>query len=168
MGSYEQALAAPAGAPDVAQTRLYGRTKYGFASSSDLELAEHLGGFLRLSWNDGRNETWAYTEIDASQAMGLVWTPAAWGRAEDSWGLAAAVNELSGPHRRYLAAGGSGFMLGDGGLHYGPELIAETYYRFQALKALSVSPDAQLVCNPGYNRSRGPVPVWGLRVHAEF
>jgi hypothetical protein len=36
------------------------------------------------------------------------------------------------------------------------------------LKALAVSPDAQLIANPGYNRSRGPVPVWSVRVHAEF
>ena len=28
--------------------------------------------------------------------------------------------------------------------------------------------DAQLVVNPGYNRARGPVPVWGVRVHAQF
>ena len=167
MGNYDQALAQP-GTPDVTLTRAYGRNRWGLASSDDLELSEHLGAFARLSWSDGRNETWAFAEVDASEALGLDFKPAAWGRPQDDWGVAAVVNELSGPHRRYLAAGGLGFMLGDGALHYGPEMIAETYYRWQLLKALAVSPDAQLIANPAYNRSRGPVPVWGLRVHAEF
>ncbi|MCX5796240.1 MAG: carbohydrate porin [Elusimicrobia bacterium] len=167
MGNYDESLA-QAGTPDVTLTRAYGRSKWGLASSDDLELTGHLGAFMRLSWNDGRNETWAFTEIDASQALGIEFKPADWGRPRDRWGLGAVVNELSGPHRRYLAAGGLGAIIGDGGLHYGPEMILETYYSWQVLKALAVSPDAQFMVNPGYNRSRGPVPVWGLRVHAEF
>jgi high affinity Mn2+ porin len=171
MGNYDEAIAqaqATGQTPDVTQTRSYARNKWGFASSDDLQLSDHFGVFSRLSWNDGRNETWAFAEIDSSEVLGLDFKPAAWGRPQDDLGVAEVVNELSGPHRRYLAAGGLGFMLGDGGLHYGPEMITETYYRCQVLKALAVSPDAQLVVNPAYNRSRGPVPIWGVRVHAEF
>ena len=167
MGNYDSALAAP-GAPDVTATRAYGRTKYGAAVSADQELADHLGGFTRLSWSDGRNETFVYTEVDASEAVGIEWAPARWGRASDRWGVAAVANELSGPHRRYLAAGGLGFLLGDGALHYGPETILETYYRFSPMAHLWVSPDAQLVFNPGYNRARGPVQIGGLRIHVEL
>lgn len=171
MGSYDQALAdarRTGATPDVVRAEAYGRTKYGLSLDVDQELAENLGGFARLGWSDGRNETWAFTEVDDSQSMGVEWKPARWGRGQDRWGLAVAVDELAGPHRRYLAAGGSGFELGDGALHYGPEMIAETYYRFPAAERLFVSPDYQLIVNPGYNRARGPVQVWGVRVHAEF
>ena len=82
--------------------------------------------------------------------------------------MAQVVNGISDDHRRYLAAGGYGFMIGDGALHYGPELITETYYKIQLNTALALSPDAQLIINPAYNRARGPVPVWGVRLHAEF
>ncbi len=167
MGNYDQALAQP-GTPDVTATRAYGRTKYGVGLSADQELAEHLGAFTRLSWNDGRNETWAFTEVDASEALGAEWTPAAWGRGADRWGAAAVFNELSDPHRRYLAAGGNGFLLGDGALHYGPEAILETYYKFPVRDGLWISPDAQFILNPGYNRARGPASVWAVRVHAEL
>ena len=168
MGNYADAADNPAAGLDITRTRAIGRTKYGVASSSDLELAAHLGGFLRLSWNDGHNETWAFTEIDASEAAGLNWKPVCLGRPDDEAGLAVAVNELSGAHRRYLAAGGLGFIIGDGALLYGPEVITEAYYRFKASATLWISPDAQFIVTPAYNRARGPVPVWGLRVHSEF
>ena len=63
-----------------------------------------------------------------------------------------------------------GFILGDGKLNYGSEIIYETYYRWQVLKNKSiwVSPDLQLVGDPGYNRDRGPVVIGTVRVHAEF
>jgi high affinity Mn2+ porin len=171
MGNYDEAIAqaqATGQTPDVTQSRSYAHNKWGVASSDDLQLTELLGAFSRLSWNDGRSETWAFAEIDSSQAFGLDFKAATWGRPQDGLGVAEVVNELSGPHRRYLAAGGMGFMLGDGALHYGPEMITETYYRWQVVDHLAVTPDAQLVVNPGYNRSRGPVPIWSLRVHAEF
>ena len=171
MGNYDQAVAdAPltGGTPNVVSTRKYGRTKYGVSFNSDQELTDSLGFFTRASWNDGRNESWAFTEVDASEALGAEWKPARWGRPQDRWGLAEVSNQLSGPHRRYLSDGGLGFLLGDGGMHYGPETITETYYRVQVREHLFVSPDYQFVVNPGYNRSRGPVQVWALRVHAEF
>ena len=171
MGNYDQAIAqaqAAGQAPDVTQSRAYGHIKYGFTSSDDLQLTDALGAFVRLSWSDGRNETWAYTEADGSAAAGLDWTAAKFGRPGDHWGFAELADVLSNPHRRYLADGGLGFQLGDGGLHYGPEIITETYYSIRLKDWLMVSPDGQLLVNPGYNRSRGPVPVWGVRVHAEF
>jgi high affinity Mn2+ porin len=167
MGNYDQALAQP-GTPDVTKTRAYGRTKYGISFNGDQELTDTLGGFARASWSDGRNETWTFTEVDASESFGAEWKPSRWGRAQDRWGAAVVANELSGPHRRYLSNGGYGFLIGDGGLHYGPEMIAETYYRVPVRDGLFVSPDYQFLVNPGYNRSRGPAQVWAVRVHAEF
>ena len=47
MGNYPATFDNPAFNMNVAQSRAYGRTKYGFASSDDLELTDHLGGFMR-------------------------------------------------------------------------------------------------------------------------
>jgi carbohydrate-selective porin OprB len=82
------------------------------------------------------------------------------------FGVAVAVDGLSGPHRAYLAAGGHGFLLGDGALSYGLETIGEAYYRAQLGPHIAVSPDAMLIVNPGYNRVRGPAMVFTLRVRA--
>ncbi len=63
-----------------------------------------------------------------------------------------------------------GILIGDGHLNYGSEKIIETYYSYSvhALDHLSLSLDYQYVINPAYNRERGPVSIFGVRVHAEF
>jgi high affinity Mn2+ porin len=47
-------------------------------------------------------------------------------------------------------------------------LIAETYYSIAVFGSAKASIDYQYVSNPAYNRDRGPVSVFGVRVHAEF
>jgi carbohydrate-selective porin OprB len=71
---------------------------------------------------------------------------------------------LSAEHRAYLAAGGKGFLLGDGRLDYAGETILEAYYRVQLGPHAQISPDLELVANPGYNRDRGPATVLTLRL----
>lgn len=93
---------------------------------------------------------------------------ACWCRPYDRVGLAGVVNGLSPEHRAYLAAGGLGFILGDGKLNYGLEEIIETYYNFAVTKNIYVTADFQEIANPAYNRDRGPVSVASLRVHIEF
>jgi high affinity Mn2+ porin len=167
MGSYAKATDGPAAVVSVAQTRTY-RFKEGWGISWDQELAPNLGAFGRLSWNDGRTETWAFTEIDSSAAAGLSLKGAAWGRADDTLGLAEVVDGLSPQHRRYLAAGGYDFSIGDGRLDYSTEDITECYYAWQPVPWFSLSSDFQFVANPAYNRSRGPVSVFGIRAHCAF
>ena len=59
--------------------------------------------------------------------------------------------------------------MGDGALpKAGPEGILETYYSFAAFSFAKVTGDYQLVVNPAYNRQRGPVSVFALRLHGEF
>jgi len=77
------------------------------------------------------------------------------------------VNGLSGDHREYLALGGLGFILGDGGLNYGLEKIFETYYTAHVWRGISMAADYQHVTNPGYNRDRGPADVVSIRLHIE-
>ena len=167
MGSYDEALAR-GGAPDVTATRAYGRTKYGFTISADQQVTDDLGVFARLSWNDGQNETWAFTEIDRSVALGGVVSGAPWKRSQDQLGGAVVVNALSSPHRRYLASGGYGFIIGDGALDYGLENVWEAYYKLQLTQAIAFTADYQFIVNPAYNRDRGPVHVAGIRAHIEF
>ena len=167
MGNYDEAIATTH-PPDIVATRRYGRTKAGFALSADQELTDSLGAFLRLSWNDGQNETWAFTEIDRSLALGIAQTGAPWNRKNDDLGVAFAMNGIRSPHRRYLAAGGYGFIIGDGALEYAFEGIAEVYYRLVVTEQIALSGDYQLILHPAYNTARGPVNVFGIRAHIAF
>ena len=167
MGDYRTAIARPD--HDVTATRQVGRTKTGFGLNAEQTLTPEIGAFARLSWNDGRRETWAFTEIDRSASLGAVSTGTRWQRPDDRLGLAVVVSGLSAPHRDYLAAGGYGFIIGDGQLRYAPEAVAEAYYSFSFPRQhLSLSPDYQFVLHPGYNRDRGPVSVLGARLHVAF
>lgn len=168
MGHYREALTAAPGAPDVVATRAPGRTKSGWALTLEQALGPDLGAFARASRNDGRTETWAFTEVDASQSAGLQLAGRAWGRPLDKVGLAYVQNALSPDHADYLRAGGRGFLLGDGRLNEGAERIVEATYALQLGPAFSLTFDAQRVWNPGYNRDRGPVALFALRLHAGF
>jgi high affinity Mn2+ porin len=169
MGNYDQAIAAAAGTePDITSTRRAGRTKYGLAVNAEQAITPELGAFIRLSWNDGKNETWAFTEIDHSAAVGVVERGTPWLRPDDELGLALIAQGISTPHRRYLAAGGLGFIIGDGALDYGAEGVLEAYYRLALTRLVAFSPDYQFVLHPGYNTARGPVHVFGLRMHVEL
>ena len=108
------------GVPDLERSRAY-RWKYGGAVNLEQALTEDLGTFVRLSLNDGRTETWEFTEIDRSAAFGVSLKGKRWGRADDTVALAGVINGLSEDHRDFLAAGGTGILLGDGHLDYGPE-----------------------------------------------
>jgi high affinity Mn2+ porin len=164
-GSYVAALGQNPTSPDITLTR-EPREKYGGALSIDQDLTDDLGAFARLGWNDGHSETWAFTEIDRNVSLGLSLRGMRWYRPEDTFGVAAVQSFLSYPHRHYLAAGGLGFILGDGALNYSPEIVLETYYQAK-LRWVYFTVDYQYVTNPAYNRDRGPVSIFGLRVHWE-
>jgi high affinity Mn2+ porin len=169
MGSYEQLLADPARyGNDVANTRADGRSKYGFALSMEQQITKTLGAFMRLSYGDGHNEAWAFTEIDQSVALGVVQKGGLWGRPQDEAGAAVVASGLSPWHERYLAGGGYGFIIGDGWLHYGPEVISDIYYQFHLSDALSLAAFYQPIVNPAYNQDRGPVHVLSARLHVAF
>ena len=166
MGLYQAALE-ESSPPDITLSRAY-RSKAGAGLNWEQEVADGIGVFARAGFNDGRTETWAYTEIDRSLSGGVSVNGKRWGRPDDDLGLAGVVSGLSSEHRAYLAAGGDGFILGDGRLDYEPEEVVEVYYLWTPIKWLAVTPDYQFVQNPGYNRDRGPVSVFGLRIHSEY
>ncbi len=170
MGSYRQSILLAeqtGGTPDITATRDY-RIKYGFGLNVEQELTDDVGLFGRLGWNDGQTETWAFTEIDRTASIGLQIKGTRWKRPDDKLGFALLFNGLSEAHRDYLAAGGVGFIVGDGRLNYSPEQIFETYYNFQLKKGAVVGLGFTGVNHPGYNRDRGPVAIGTLRLHFEF
>jgi high affinity Mn2+ porin len=170
MGRYEDAIALAqrsGAAPDTALVRHYA-SRPGAALNLEQQVAGDWGVFARLSANDGQMEAYEFTEINRSVAAGSSLQGGAWGRPQDKLGLALAVNGLSSPARDYFAAGGMGILIGDGGLDYGLEKIAETFYTAPLLPHLTLGADLQFIAHPAYNRDRGPVTVLGLRLHAEF
>jgi high affinity Mn2+ porin len=172
MGIYREAIARyEAGLdakPDITDHPLQTTRKYGFGVNAEQALTRDITAFGRFGWNNGKTESYAFTEIDQTFAGGLGMNGRRWKRQYDRAGVAFASNALSGDHREYLALGGKGFILGDGALNYGREQIFESYYTAHVWKGLYASPGVQYVVNPGYNKDRGPVVIPTLRVHVEL
>lgn len=167
MGDYRQSLAQGT-PPDITATRAFGREKRGWGLNADQGLTSDLTAFFRWSWSDGRTESWAFTEVDRSVSGGLTLKGVGWARPQDRLGVAYVQNGLSPDHRDYLAAGGLGFLLGDGRLSYAGERIAEAYYAAAVGAWITLSLDAERCWNPAYNADRGPVTLFALRCHAQF
>ena len=61
-----------------------------------------------------------------------------------------------------------GILDGDGALSYSPEKVLETYYSFQLEKSFQLTLDYEFVDDPAFNSARGPVSVFGARLHWEY
>lgn len=172
MGSYREAinafLAGVDPQPNIIAHRKQGRIKYGFGFNGEQELTKTWRAFARLGWNEGENESFAYTEVDQAVEIGADFRLERWRRPADKIGLAFISNGISRLHQLYLALGGQGFLLGDGRLTYAREDILESYYTAHLWRGIYFSPDLQWVLHPGYNQDRGPVIVPGLRLHLEL
>lgn len=172
MGSYREAIRAfQSGAdpePSIEAHRQQGRIKYGFGFNFEHELTETTRVFGRTGWDEGQNESFAYTEVNQSVQLGADWRMKRFHRPADKFGATLMTDGISRVHQLYLALGGKGFLLGDGRLNYGRENILETYYTARVWRGVSFSTDVQYVVHPGYNRDRGPVLVPGLRLHLEL
>jgi hypothetical protein len=172
MGIYRQAVAqfeeGLVPTPDITNHPWHITRKYGFGINLEQHLTRHLAAFGRFGWNNGKTESFAYTEIDQTFAGGLGAYGPLWHRRFDRAGVALVSNAISRDHQTYLREGGYGFLIGDGKLNYGRENIVESYYTAHLWRGFCVAPGLQHVTNPGYNRDRGPVLVPTLRVHLEF
>jgi high affinity Mn2+ porin len=170
MGRYDDAvrLAQATGRPaDTALVRHY-RSRPGAYVNQEQEVAQGVGVFARLGWDNGAYESYEYTDIDRTAQAGVSISGARWGRRDDTVGAAVVANALSAAGHRYLDAGGLGILVGDGRLpHPGTEQILEAYYQVGLAKGVDLSLDNQLIGNPAYNRDRGPVNVISLRLHVE-
>ncbi|HMD06932.1 MAG TPA: carbohydrate porin [Candidatus Acidoferrum sp.] len=172
MGDYQQAidnfLAGRTPKPEITDHPLQTTIKYGFGINFEQPLNDWLGVFGRWGWNEGQHESYAYTEVDQTDQIGVAFKGSLWRRKWDRAGVVFVSNGISHDHAEYLALGGDGFLLGDGRLNYGRENIVETYYTLHAWRGIYPAFGLQHINNPGYNRDRGPVLVPTLRLHVEF
>jgi high affinity Mn2+ porin len=154
--------------PDITNHPWHITRKYGLGVNVEQSLTRYLTAFARFGWDNGKTESFAYTEVDQTFAQGVGARGAWWHRKQDRAGIAFVTNAIKKDHQNYLAAGGLGFLLGDGRLNYGRENILESYYTAHVWRGIYLAPGVQHVVNPGYNRDRGPVIVPSFRAHAEF
>jgi high affinity Mn2+ porin len=170
MGSYNQALTQAfltGTTPDISSVRAR-RVKIGGGLNLEQQITPSIGLFARLSMLNDRYETFEFTEVERSASGGFQFSGDLWGRPKDQIGIGGVLTGLSHPHANYLAAGGLGFIIGDGALSYAGERILETYYKLGIADGMHISFDYQFVDNPAYNLVRGPVSLFALRLHAEF
>jgi high affinity Mn2+ porin len=167
MGSYQDTIDQPNLGENIVLTSAY-RYKYGFGINLEQEIRTEIGVFARLGWNDGKNQTYEFTDVDRTGTAGLSLKGAMWRRRQDTLGLAVVVNGISAVHRQYLADGGLGITVGDGALDYRAERMIEMYYNWRISKHFQLTPDYQFAGDPAYNHARGPVEILAVRFHTEF
>jgi high affinity Mn2+ porin len=172
MGIYRDAIAqfdeGLVPTPEITNHPWHVTRKYGFGVNLEQNLTRNVTAFARWGWDNGKTESFAYTEIDSTLATGVGVKGAWWHRKQDRAGVAFVSNGIKKDHQVYLADGGLGFLLGDGRLNYGRENIFETYYTAHVWRGIYIAPGAQHINDPGYNRDRGPVVVPSFRAHLEF
>jgi high affinity Mn2+ porin len=170
MGNYAAALAEPTTTlnyPDITLVRQV-RTNFGFVANLEQAISGDLGVFSRATWSPGLDEIIGWTDCDQSLSAGVVLKGTSWGRPNDNIGVAGVIEGLSPEARTYFAAGGLGILIGDGALNYRPEKILETYYSYSLNAWSSLTFDYQFIADPAYNADRGPVHIFGGRLHAQF
>ena len=172
MGSYREAVQAYLNGrdttPDITKHERFDTPKYGIGYNFEQEVTDHLRVAGRFGWNDGKAESFAYTEVEQAVLVGGDYDGTQWGRKNDKVGLSCSSNAIKRDHQLYLANGGLGFLLGDGRLNYGRENIGEVYYNLHAYKGMYFAFGGTHVDSPGYNRDRGPVWVASVRAHLDF
>jgi high affinity Mn2+ porin len=144
------------------------RSRPGVSINLEQQVSETIGVFARAGWADGNIEPWDFTDIDRTVSGGVSLNGKLWGRPDDTIGIAGVINGISAVHQAFLNAGGLGILVGDGQLpNAGREQIFETYYSYALSSASRLSFDYQFINNPAYNTQRGPVSVFGVRLHAQ-
>ena len=170
-GEFEDAieLAKITGQPaDINAVRRYA-SRPGVSINLEQQVNDTVGVFARAGWADGNIEPWDFTDIDRTLSAGISLSGKAWGRKDDTVGIAGVINGISGVHEVFLNAGGLGILVGDGQLpHPGLEHIIEAYYSYAMTSATRLSFDYQFIDNPGYNTQRGPANFFAGRVHSQF
>jgi high affinity Mn2+ porin len=172
MGSYREAInnyfAGLTPIPEITAHPLRTTIKYGFGANFEQPFNEWFGIFGRWGWNEGRHESYAYTEVDNTVELGVgasggagaenstvpeslwfrtvfreiirnIWR---WAATAFCWVMAVSITgekRLRKPITRCIFGAGFTHRLG-----------------------------CQHINNPGYNRDRGPVIVPSLRLHLEF
>jgi high affinity Mn2+ porin len=144
------------------------RSKYGFGVNLEQEVATNVGAFARFGWQDGETAAAAFTDVDWTVQLGVSLKGAAWHRTGDTFGLLGNLAGASSDQIAFLKAGGTGILNGDGNLTYSCEKSLETYYDFALAGGCRLAFDYQFFLDPAFNSDRGPVSVFGVRLHWEM
>lgn len=156
-----------ASAPDLCWARKP-NVKMGIGLNMEQSISEDIGVFFRGMISDGKTEVYSYTSSDQSLSFGAAMKGLRWGRRKDTLGLGYAQSWISAQHAAYLNMGGVDGFIGDGKINYKPEQVVDIYYQCHVLQSAWLSIDYQHLANPAYNADRGPVDIYGARVHFEF
>jgi high affinity Mn2+ porin len=144
------------------------RSKYGFGLNWEQEIAKNVGTFARLGWQDGETAAAAFNDVDWTAQLGVSIKGAAWHRPADTFGLLGNLAGASSDQQSFLKAGGTGILNGDGNLTYACEKSLETYYDIFLGAGCRLAFDYQFFADPAFNSDRGPVSVFGVRLHWEI
>jgi high affinity Mn2+ porin len=144
------------------------RSKYGFGVNWEQEIAKNLGAFSRIGWQDGETAAAVFDDADWTVQLGVSLKGAAWHRPGDTFGLLGNLVGASSDQQAFLKAGGTGILNGDGNLTYACEKSLETYYDFALGAGCRLAFDYQFFLDPAFNSDRGPVNVFGARLHWEY
>ncbi len=156
-----------ANAPDLCWARRP-NLKVGIGLNLEQHLSDDIGVFFRGMVSDGKTEVYAYTAADRSVSFGALAGGTIWNRPLDVAGVGAGINWISSAHADYLRMGGIDGFIGDGTIAVAAESVVEAFYSVNLINSVWLSADYQHLWNPGFNSDRGPVNIFGARVHAEF
>jgi high affinity Mn2+ porin len=154
--------------PNVDAVKKWGTLKYGSGVNLEQEITSDMGLFMRLGWNDGKTQDYAFTAIDRLATGGISVKGTKWKRKEDVVATSFTASGASGVHALYLARGGLDFLIGDGRLNYAPEYVWESYYSAKLFRGFFATFDLQHDTNLAFNHDRGPVWIESVRLHMEF
>jgi hypothetical protein len=154
-------------APDLCWARKP-NVKMGIGINMEQRITEDIGLFFRGMYSDGKTEVYSYTSSDRSLSFGTLVKGMRWGREKDSLGFGYSQSWISKQHADFLNMGGIDGFIGDGKINYKPEQLVNIYYQWHVVKSAWLSVDYQYLANPAYNADRGPVNIYGARVHFEF
>ena len=154
-------------APDLCWARR-SNVKKGIGVFAQQYVAKDIGIFARAMISDGKTEVDAYTSTDRSATIGVLAKGTLWHRTRDVTGGGVNLGGISKAHSDYLGLGGIDGFIGDGRIRPGAETAIDIFYSYNLRKIYWLSGDYQRIANPAFNRDRGPVNVFSLKVHGEF
>jgi high affinity Mn2+ porin len=154
-------------APDLCWVRRP-NVKVGVGLNIEQHIVDDIGVFFRGMFSDGRTEVYSFTSTDRSLSFGVTGKGALWKRPLDVAGVGLGMGWISAAHADYLGKGGIDGFIGDGHIRQAAETVVDVFYSVNIASSLWLSADYQRLWNPAFNADRGPLDIFGVRLHAEF
>ena len=142
--------------------------KVGLGVFGQQSITNEIGMFGRAMISDGKTEVDAYTSTDRSASFGMLVKGSLWSRTSDLAGIGTNLGWISKAHADYLRLGGIDGFIGDGYIRPGIENTLDVFYSVNFHAGLWLAGDYQHIGNPAFNKDRGSVNVFSVRIHGEF